>query len=71
MSRVVDADLAEPSCRITRVFVTFPDGIWAVEADTSVDHVWPYAVGLNAGLVNTVLLHSLGHRNYSNCPFAQ
>ena len=39
--------------------------------DASVDHIWPYAVGLNAGLVNTVLLHSLGHRNYSNCPFAQ
>ena len=51
--------------------MTFPDGIWTVEADTSVDHIWPYAVGLNVGLVNTVLLHSLGHRNYSNCPFAQ
>ena len=56
---------------MTSVFMTFPDGIWTVEADTSVDHIWPYAVGLNAGLVNTVLLHSLGHRNYFNCPFAQ
>ena len=56
---------------MTSVFMTFPDGVWTVEVDASVDHVWPYAVGLYAGLVYTVLLHSLGHRNYSNCPFAQ